>query len=423
MASQIRCATRRLLQAAAVAIALLGLGGGPVWAEYKLQAGDSLELVVAGVAELRQRSTIGLDGDVSFPLVGQLPAGGLTLAELRTKLLKDLSSKVFQQRTADGREVAHVILPEEIGLSVVEYRGVYLTGDVARPGEQPYKPGLSIRQAVAVAGGYDIARFRMNNPVLESADLRAEYESLWTDFSREQAHLWRLKTELGQDAGANPATLKLPIPPELQARFISTEADHMKIRRSELEKERAHLEEAIRTTSVQLGVLSEKRKKDEEGNAADTADFERVREMSQRGMASNTRISESRRAALMSSTQLLQTIVEISNIERQKHDYGMQLERLENQRRVEVLREYQDTNVKVAQLTARIRSVGEKLLYSSTLQSQLISGNTGKPEFVIYRSGSPAAVHATEDAEILPGDTVAITLHAGAYSGALATSN
>jgi polysaccharide export outer membrane protein len=175
----------------------------------------------------------------------------------------------------------------------------------------------------------------------------------------------------------------------------------------------------MKTAAVQLGVLAEKKRKDEEGNAADNADFEKVREMSQRGTATNSRISETRRAALMSSTPLLQTVVEISNIERQRHEYAMQLERLEYQRRIELLRELQDTNVKVAQLTARIRSVGEKLLYSSTLQSQLVGGATGRPEFSVVRVGEKQATPATEDTELFPGDTVTVVLHAGAFAGTI----
>ena len=58
---------------------------------------------------------------------------------------------------------------------------------------------MTVRQAVALAGGYDVIRLRMNNPILETADLRGEYESLWTEHAKEQAHIWRLKQELGQE--------------------------------------------------------------------------------------------------------------------------------------------------------------------------------------------------------------------------------
>ena len=50
---------------------------------------------------------------------------------------------------------------------MAEYRPVYINGDVSKPGEYPYRPATTARQLVAVAGGYDIMRIRMNNPYLE----------------------------------------------------------------------------------------------------------------------------------------------------------------------------------------------------------------------------------------------------------------
>jgi polysaccharide export outer membrane protein len=381
-------------------------------AEYRLQIGDTVEMVVSGVPELHQRSAVGLDGNASFPLVGQQRVEGLTVGELRTRLLTELSSKVFQQRTADGREVAHVVLPEEIGITIAEYRPLYLEGDVARPGELPFRPGITVRQAIAMAGGYDITRFRMNNPVLEAADMRAEYENLWMDFAREQGHLWRVRSELGLPPGPDPANLQVPVGTEFLRQLSQTESDHLKARVADLAKEKASLLDAINRSTNQLNVLAEKKKKDEDGNAADQADYDRVREMSQRGMASNIRISESRRAALMSSTQLLQTVVEISNIERQRHDYGMALERLDNQRKIELVQQMQEGAVRVAQLTTRLRAVGEKLLYSSALQSQLVGSSNAAPDITITRRGETVA-GPTLNSELLPGDTLSVALRVG----------
>jgi len=47
----------------------------------------------------------------------------------------------------------------------------------------------------------------MTNPILETADLRGEYESLWTEYAREQARVWRLQQELGQETTVDRTTL------------------------------------------------------------------------------------------------------------------------------------------------------------------------------------------------------------------------
>ncbi|MCP3459237.1 polysaccharide biosynthesis/export family protein [Bradyrhizobium sp. CCGUVB23] len=139
-----------------------------------------------------------MDGNISLPLVGTLPASGLPLPEIRAKIGAALKSKIFRQRTADGREVVIVIDADEVTATIAEYRPVYVNGDVSKPGEYPYRPASTVRQLVAMAGGYDIMRIRMNNPYLESADLRSEYGSLWTEFAKGQARMWRIKNELGE---------------------------------------------------------------------------------------------------------------------------------------------------------------------------------------------------------------------------------
>ncbi|MGY2915831.1 polysaccharide biosynthesis/export family protein [Bradyrhizobium sp. USDA 3262] len=167
-------------------------------AEYRVNVGDVLEVAVAGVPELRQRAPVQVDGNISLPLVGMVPVAGLPLQEIRAKVGAALTSKVFRQRTVDGREVVVVIDADQVTAIVAEYRPVYVNGDVSKPGEYPYRPASTARQLIAMAGGYDIMHIRMNNPYLESADLRSEYGSLWTELAKEQARMWRIKSELGE---------------------------------------------------------------------------------------------------------------------------------------------------------------------------------------------------------------------------------
>jgi polysaccharide biosynthesis/export protein len=380
-------------------------------AEYKLQSGDALEISVTGVPDLRQRSPIGLDGEIAFPLVGQIKVGGLSVAEARAKITRELSNKPYQQSTNDGREVQHLVLPNEIVVTVAEYRPIYVNGDVAKPGENMFRPGMTVRHAIALAGGYDQMRFRQANPFVQASDYRSEYEALWAEYASQQARVWRLRTELGEQ-GVEYAGKKAPIPAELSARFLQAETEHLKARMADREKDKALLQQAITKATLQLSILAEKKKKDDEGNQADTADFEKVRDLFQRGMTANARLSEVRRAALLSSDQLLQTIVEMSNIERQRGEYGRQLDKIDSQTRIDAWRELQDANLRIAQITARLKGTGEKLSYSGQLQSQLVQGAGGRPNITVYRKGEHGTerLAADEDLELAPGDVVEVAL-------------
>jgi len=381
--------------------ALLALAPFSAWGDYKLQPGDVLEISITGVPELKQRSPIGVEGEVSIALAGQIAVRGLTLAEAREKITSSLSNKVYQQRATDGREISQLILPDAIIVTVADYRPVYLSGDISKPGEQPFRPGMTVRHAVAMAGGYDALQLRGQSPLFQRVDLRADYETLWTEYAREQARIWRLRTELGYANPESPKGKRIPIAPETLEQLVKTEEDQLKARNADRQKERVHFQNSIKSADTQLAVLADKKKKDEEGVQADVADFEKVRELFQKGMTATTRLSEARRAVVLSSTQLLQTVVEITNIERQREEFARQLERLDSQSRMESLKELQDANLRLEQISTRIQSTSEKLRIRS-----------GRPEIWVYRKGDKGQeqIVATEDMELVPGDVVNVTL-------------
>jgi protein involved in polysaccharide export with SLBB domain len=128
--------THAIRNAAFVAMLLAAL---PAWGAYKVQQGDTIEVAVAGIPELRQRTTVQADGAIAFPLVGAVAAVEcLTPAELRSTVQTQRARKIYRLRANDGREILTVIQPEEVSAAIVAYRPIYVTGDVAKPGEQKF---------------------------------------------------------------------------------------------------------------------------------------------------------------------------------------------------------------------------------------------------------------------------------------------
>src|SRR5258708_20374416 len=153
-----------------------------------------------------------------------------------------LARKVFRQRTPDGREIVVVIEPDEVTTIVAEYRPIYVNGDVSKPGEYPYRPATTARQVIAVAGGYDIMHIRMNNPYLESADLRSEDASLWTEFAKEQAHMWRIKNELGNESQVIPPHLRdVPIAQSAGWEIVQNSTKYLKKQQRHYQRRHPHL--------------------------------------------------------------------------------------------------------------------------------------------------------------------------------------
>ncbi|WP_426424226.1 polysaccharide biosynthesis/export family protein [Bradyrhizobium genosp. A] len=383
-------------------------------ADYLVNIGDVLEVAVAGVPELRHRAPVQMDGNVSLPLVGTLPAAGLTLPQIRAKIGAALASKVFRQRASDGRETVIVIDADEVTTVIAEYKPIYVNGDVSKPGEYPYRPSITARQLVAVAGGYDIMRIRMSNPYLESADLRSEYGSLWTDLAKEQARMWRIKTELGEGAQiSSGALMDAPLARSAISDIVNAEKEYLKTKQSDYQQEKTYLQRGIRQGDDEVRVLSEQQKKDDEGLQADLEDLQKTTELFGKGSLVSPRVTDARRAVLLSSTRKLQTSAQLMQVKKQQDEFVRKLAKLDDQRRLDLLRELQDTSVRLNQIREKLQSVGEKLQYTTMVRSQLVRGAGTNAEIAIVRKGDKGSerIIASEDTELQPGDAVEVSLH------------
>jgi polysaccharide biosynthesis/export protein len=383
----------------------------PAAAEYRVDVGDVIEITVTGVPELQRRAPVNPNGTISFPLLGTLSVAGLLPSEVEAKVQAMLAIKIFRQRTPDGRENAVSIEPDEV-TAVVQFRPVYVNGDVSKPGEQTFRPFMTVRQAVALSGGYDVLRVRMENPLLLSADLKGEYQSLWTELAKEQARVSRLKSELEekQTLDQTPPALS-PVPPSRISEIVSVESDQFKTELADYWREKAFLQRSIKLADEQLKVLSWQETKEEQGAQADAEELQRSLELFGKGTLTSPRVTDARRAVLLSSTRKLQTSAQLMQVKKQKDDIARQLERLDDQRRIKLLQELQDSRAKLAQIQAKLQSTGEKLRYA-TARAQRLGGNEFNPQIAIIRKSKNGRERmiADEDSELQPGDVVEVAL-------------
>lgn len=108
--------------------------------EYLLGAGDRIRVTVFGEDSLTGEFQVSSAGAISMPLVGDLHASGLTVAE-------------FQRRVESALREGFLLEPR-VSAEVLTYRPFFILGEVARPGTYPYTAGLTVLNAVATAGGF-----------------------------------------------------------------------------------------------------------------------------------------------------------------------------------------------------------------------------------------------------------------------------
>ena len=138
---------RFILIAVLVGLALGGcvrvpaLGPAPEPAgPYILDSGDRLRVVVFGQDGLSNSYAVDAGGRITMPLIGAVPARGLTIAEVSQSIGAKLQNGYVRE--------PHVAVEVEI------FRPFFVLGEVATPGQFPYVPNLTAEGAVAIAGGF-----------------------------------------------------------------------------------------------------------------------------------------------------------------------------------------------------------------------------------------------------------------------------
>lgn len=119
-----------------------GFSGAPqgLGRVYRLGVGDKLKVSVFGEDNLSGPAEVNSLGAVSLPLIGEVPAKGLSIAEFREQV---------SRRLADG-----YLKNPKVTVEITNYRPLYVHGEVKSGGEFPFKSGLKLRDAIALAGGY-----------------------------------------------------------------------------------------------------------------------------------------------------------------------------------------------------------------------------------------------------------------------------
>jgi protein involved in polysaccharide export with SLBB domain len=108
--------------------------------DYVLGAGDKIRVTVYGEDTLSGEFVVAGNGKISFPLIGDVQAAGLTVRDFLDQVRTLLS---------DG-----YIRDPKVNAEVLNYRPFYILGEVNKPGEYPYTNGLTVLNAIATAGGF-----------------------------------------------------------------------------------------------------------------------------------------------------------------------------------------------------------------------------------------------------------------------------
>ncbi|NIX78081.1 polysaccharide biosynthesis/export family protein [Microvirga terricola] len=410
---RVRKLSRGLLHLIALSIVCLLPAVPTLASEYRLDVGDVLELSIMGSPEVRQRIPIDLNGDASFPLIGEMQVVGMSLPELRSRVGERLPNFVYKNRSiSSGGDAAQIIEPHEISLRILEYRPVYLNGDIARQGEIAYRPGLTIRQAISIAGGYNIMGSTAGNSLLEVLELQKQRTTLAINFAKESARVWRLQNVLGRQSVLNRNELLANLNPEVVNQIIDLEAEHLKTALNDYEVEKANLLNTIAQAKQRIENLLAQAKSEEEGAKLDAEDMERVNELFKKSLVPASRVTDVRRTVLLSLSRAQQTNAAADNAKKDRDEADAKLQRLLLIRRIEAAREMEEANARVESLRGELDTIKKKVLLAGSTTTSLLKARNANMHIWIFRKNDRdrSRIVAEEDTELVPGDVVEVSL-------------
>ncbi|ROZ64527.1 polysaccharide export protein EpsE [Ramlibacter sp. WS9] len=111
--------------------------------DYKLAAGDTIKIQVYQNPDLSMEARVSESGTISYPLVGSVTVGGLSVPEAEGRIAGALKSK-------------DILKAPQVNINVVQVRGnqVSVVGQVGRPGRVPLETfNMKVSEVVAAAGG------------------------------------------------------------------------------------------------------------------------------------------------------------------------------------------------------------------------------------------------------------------------------
>ncbi|MGO4172580.1 polysaccharide biosynthesis/export family protein [Bosea sp. TAF32] len=391
--------------AGSISLVLCVVSGSAVRAtsDYSVRANDKLKIKIFQYPELSGEYTVRANGTISIAPVGDIPVNGLSANEIANQI-----SDRFVRAGISDKPGASV--------EILETRPVYVLGDVQKPGEYPFRPGMTVLQVVSLSGGW----LRFNDPGLmrldrDSITITGEMRTLVKRYQQLTARRARLNAELVMKAD-------IQFPPDLMMRSQNDTG-----LRQLIDEERSLLNIRVDALKTQIESLEQNRdlyereidavKRQIQANKAQYASAEKelveVRDLVRRGLSTLSRLTnlERMQAQLDMNEQGLQTLIlrarqNITQVDQRIFD-------LKSERNASLTAEVQKVRMDLDDISVKFET-NRSLLVEAQVTIPTLVGNsdatveTRSLTVVRMQDGKAQTIDAQESTELLPGDVLRV---------------
>lgn len=339
--------------------------------------------------------TVSDEGAVFLPFLGSLPVGKLDNAGLTNQIATRLQEKI-------GLMQAPVVMIE-----ILEYPPIYVVGDVAKPGEYKFRPGLTVLQSLAMGGGPVRAKSEQ-----QTQSIRLAGELRETDHSilRSAAKLSRLQAEMD---GAKEITFDRTDGSDQQyaAGIHNEERVIFQARASALERQSKALVELRDLLNTEISTLEEKVAGADDNIKSVEDQLVSVKTLVEKGLTVSSRQMDLQRLLTTYRADKLDLVTAIMRGRQAISETTRNLEGLADTRRSEIATEAQSERANLDQLKMK-RELTQKLLIEGLAASDDAKnpGDELPLTFTVSRrnDGQINQFPASETTALEPGDVVRV---------------
>ena len=384
-------------------------------AEYILGPQDKVRLkvyewrasrdVIFEWTALNDSFVVGADGTLFLPFVGQIRAEGTAPGDLARAIGDRL-----MQRMGLGR-------PPDVAVEIAQYRPFYIVGNVKLPGEFPYRPGLTVLQALGIAGGLPIREGDVSRLGREFITGEGDVGLLALNNVSLLARKARLQSELaGSDDIAFPSELKDRASNETVALAMDQERKIFAIRKDALATQLRSLRELKDFLQQELASLEKQLTFHDKQIELIQKELAGVSNLVQKGLAVAPRelslegtVAQMQSDRLAAETSMLRVRQEMSKTD-------IEILNLNNQRSNEVAEGLRETQQQLNEVTNKSDTAVQLLHETQVAVPALLalrqSAARAKPIFTIVRpkDGGTDELAAQETTLVEPGDTVKVEI-------------
>ncbi|RUZ51339.1 polysaccharide biosynthesis/export family protein, partial [Mesorhizobium sp. M7A.F.Ca.US.007.01.1.1] len=356
---------------------------------------------------LNDSFVVGADGTLFLPFVGQIRAQGTAPGDLARAIGDRL-----MQHMGLGRQ-------PDVAVEIVQYRPFYIVGYVTQPGEFPYRPGLTVLQALGIAGGLRTREEDMSRLEREVIVGQGDVGLLALSNVSLLARKARLESELaGSDDIAFPAQLKdrasnekVAVAMEQERKIFAVRKDAMATQLRALRELKDFLEKELTSLGQQMAFHDQQIELIQKELAGVSALVQKGLAVAPRELSLQGTVAQMQSDRLVAETSLLRVRQEISKTD-------IEILNLGNSQASEVAAALRETQLQLNEVTSKANTAVQLLHDTEVTAPALLAlrerAERAKPIFKIVRTTDSGSQELTaeETTPIEPGDTVKIDIPA-----------